>query len=40
MILYTQEFGLVLVTFFVTSDPAHADDYAVRLPLLPKRPAS
>jgi len=37
MILDALEFGLVLDAFFVSSDPAHADDFVVRLPLLSKR---
>jgi hypothetical protein len=40
MILDALRFGLVLGAFFVTSDPAHVDDYVVRLPLLSKRPTS
>jgi hypothetical protein len=40
MILDALEFGLALGAFFVTSDPAHVDDFVVRLPLLSKRPMS
>jgi len=37
MILDSLKFNLILGATFATSDPAHAGDFVVRLPLLSKR---